>query len=169
MCALRLLLVSAVLFWSVSVAVVPLPPSRNSPKQLAADCNGVLAFSATGSGPVHSSGIVAYKNGVVNLASTWDRELGVFTVACSGVYQFSFSGATDRNARLVLQKRLTNGKQWLPILATANGGGSATTLVEVSYGDQIAVFMFGTPKKFNSELEQLADVTSFNAYRIAKI
>lgn len=67
-----------------------------------------------------------------------------------------------------MQKRLNNGKQWLPVLATKPGGGSATILLDIDIGDQVAVFLDGNPKKFNTRHEQDADVTSFSGYRIAK-
>lgn len=70
---------------------------------------------------------------------------------------------------MVLQKRLNNGKQWSPILATEPGGGSATILLEVENGDQVAVFLDGNPKKFNTRYEQGVDVTSFSGYRISKL
>lgn len=69
---------------------------------------------------------------------------------------------------MVLQKRLNNSKQWLPILATKPGGGSATILLEVEPGDQVAVFLDGDSKKFNSRHEHGVTVTSFSGYRIAK-
>lgn len=70
--------------------------------------------------------------------------------------------------RMVLKKRLNNGKQWLPVLATKLGGGSATILLEVENGDQVAVFLEGNQKKFSTRQEQGVDVTSFSGYRIAK-
>lgn len=85
------------LFWATGLAVIPLPPRK--PENNNIDCSGPIAFSTTGSGTVHSSGLVGYKNNLVNLAATWDREIGVFTCACSGLYQFSFSGATEGNTR----------------------------------------------------------------------
>lgn len=69
---------------------------------------------------------------------------------------------------MVLQKRLDNNKQWSPILATKPGGGSATIILEVKYGDQVAVFLEGNPKKLNTKHEQGVDVTSFSGQRIAK-
>lgn len=69
---------------------------------------------------------------------------------------------------MVLKKRLNNGKQWTPILATKPGGGSATILLDIENGDQIAVFLEGNQKKFNTRHEQDADVTSFSGHRIAK-
>lgn len=86
------------LWWSASLAVNPLPPK--TPEKIASiDCTGLIAYSATGSGPVHPTGIVAYKHSVISLAVTWDREVGVFTCVCSGLYQFSFSGSTEDNTR----------------------------------------------------------------------
>lgn len=82
---------------SVSLAVTPLPPRQMTNKNI--DCGGPIAFSATGSGSVHSTGLIAYKKNVLNLAVTWDREVGVFTCVCPGLYQFSFSGSTDENTR----------------------------------------------------------------------
>lgn len=82
---------------SVSLAVIPLPPRKSTDKTI--DCGGPIAFSATGSGSVHSTGLVAYKKNILNLAVTWDREVGVFTSACPGLYQFSFSGSTEENTR----------------------------------------------------------------------
>lgn len=85
------------LLWAAALAVTPLPPRQ--PGNNNVDCLGPIAFSSTGSGVVHSTGLVAYKNNLVNLAVTWDREIGVFTCACTGLYQFSFSGATEGNTR----------------------------------------------------------------------
>lgn len=85
-----------VLFYSVALAVSPLP-SRQKNQNI--DCTGPIAFSSTGSGSVLSTGLVTYKQNIVNLAVTWDREVGVFTCSCSGVYQFSFSGSTEDNTR----------------------------------------------------------------------
>lgn len=53
-------------------------------------------------------------------------------------------------------------------MATKPGGGSATILLDIENGDQIAVFLEGIQKKFNSRHEQDADVTSFSGHRIAK-
>jgi len=69
---------------------------------------------------------------------------------------------------MVLKKRLNNGKQWSAILGTKPGGGSATILLEVEHGDQVAVFLEGNQKKFKAAQEQGVDVTSFSGYRIAK-
>lgn len=84
------------LFWSSGLTVTPLPSRTNNAN---IDCTGPIAFSSTGSGSVHSTGIAAFKKNVVNLAVTWDREVGVFTCTCSGLYQFSFSGSTEENTR----------------------------------------------------------------------
>lgn len=69
---------------------------------------------------------------------------------------------------MVLQKRSNNGKQWSPVLATQPGGGSATILLDIDVGDQVAVFLDGSSKKLNARHEQGADVTSFSGHRIAK-
>lgn len=69
---------------------------------------------------------------------------------------------------MVLKKRLNNGKQWTPIIATKPGGGSATIFLEVESGDQVAVYLDGNTKKFNTRHEQGVEVTSFSGYRIAK-
>lgn len=97
MYSIILLGLSAV-FWTIGLAVTPLPP-RQSGNNNNIDCLGPIAFSTTGSEIVHSTGLVAYKNNLVNLSVTWDREIGVFTCACSGLYQFSFSGSTEGNTR----------------------------------------------------------------------
>jgi len=68
----------------------------------------------------------------------------------------------------MLKKRLNNGKQWTPIIATKPGGGSASILLEVESGDQVAVHLDGNSKKFNTRHEQGIEVTSFCGYRIAK-
>lgn len=68
---------------------------------------------------------------------------------------------------MVLQKKLNNNKQWSPILATEPGGGSATILLEIENGDQVAIYLKGNPKKFKTN-EQGIEVTSFSGYRIAK-
>ncbi|XP_050546569.1 uncharacterized protein LOC126908480 [Daktulosphaira vitifoliae] len=163
----QLFWVCLLLLFPVTFAVEPLPP-RNLAKQTNTDCTGLIAFSASGSGAVLPTGIVTYKHGLVNLSSSWDKELGVFTVACAGLYQFSFSAYTENNVRMILQKRSFNAKQWVPIISTSNGGGSVTILVEVNSGDQVAVFISKMPYTLQTNLEHLADVTSFNAYRIAK-
>jgi hypothetical protein len=92
-----ILLGLSALFWTIGLAVTPLPPRQSGKNNI--DCLGPIAFSTTGSGIVHSTGLVAYKNNLVNLAVTWDREVGVFTCVCSGLYQFSFSGSTEENTR----------------------------------------------------------------------
>lgn len=87
------------LMWSGGIAVTPLPP-RSPEKTVYTDCTGPIAFSSTGSGSVHSTGLATYKHNVVSLAAvSWDREVGVFTCSCSGLYQFSFSGSTEGNTR----------------------------------------------------------------------
>jgi len=86
------------LLWSDGLAVTPVP-SRSPEKNTNIDCTGPIAFSSTGSTSVHSTGLAAYKQNIVNLAVTWDREVGVFTCSCSGLYQFSFSGSTEDNTR----------------------------------------------------------------------
>lgn len=83
---------------SAALAANPLPP-KTSGKNPKIDCNGPIAFAATGSGTVHPTGLVAYRTKVVGLSDTWDRELGVFTCACTGLYQFSFTGATKEDTR----------------------------------------------------------------------
>lgn len=69
---------------------------------------------------------------------------------------------------MVLQKRLNNGKQWSEIIKTKPGGGSATILLDIDHGDQVAVFLEGSSKKFNIGHEQEVGVTSFSGYRVAK-
>lgn len=69
---------------------------------------------------------------------------------------------------MVLKKRTVNNNQWSPVLATIPGGGSASILLDVKAGDQVAVFLDGGSKKFNVRHEQGVDVTSFSGYRIAK-
>lgn len=86
------------LLWSVGVAVTPLPP-RPGEKNTNVDCTGPIIFSSTGSGTIHSTGLVSYKENLVNLAVTWERDVGVFTCTCSGLYQFSFSGSTEGDTR----------------------------------------------------------------------
>lgn len=87
------------LIWSGGLAVSPLSP-RVPEKPTNVDCTGPIAFSSTGSGTVHSTGLVTYKRNIVSLAVvSWDREVGVFTCSCSGLYQFSFSGSTEGNTR----------------------------------------------------------------------
>lgn len=68
----------------------------------------------------------------------------------------------------MLKKRINNGKNWTPIIATKPGGGSPTIILELENGDEVAVFLDGNPKKFNSRHEQGIEVTSFSGYRIAK-
>lgn len=97
MCKLSLLWMCA-LIWSVSVAVSPLPP-QNGNKRNNVDCTGPIVFSSTGSGTIHSDGLVSYKKNLVNLTVTWESDIGVFTCVCSGLYQFSFSGSTEGNTR----------------------------------------------------------------------
>lgn len=72
--------------------------------------------------------------------------------------------------RMVLQKRLNNSKHWSPILATEPGGGSATILLVIENGDQVAVYLKGNPKRFKAmnNDEQGLEVTSFSGYRISK-
>lgn len=69
---------------------------------------------------------------------------------------------------MILKKRLKNGKQWSPVISTKPGGGSATILIEVEDGAQVAVFLDGSQTKFNARHEQGADITSFSGYRITK-
>jgi len=86
------------LLWSFGLTVNVLPP-RTLEKDTNIDCTGPIAYSATGSGSIHSSGLVTYKHNIVGLTVTWEREVGVFTCTCSGLYQFSFSGFTEKNTR----------------------------------------------------------------------
>lgn len=69
---------------------------------------------------------------------------------------------------MVLKKRMNNDKPWIPILSTKPGGGSPTIILEVKYGNEVAVFLDGIKENLNiSRLEDI-DVTSFSGYRIAK-
>lgn len=70
---------------------------------------------------------------------------------------------------MVLKKRLSDDDQWSPVLATVPGGGSATVLLDIKAGDQVAAFLDGGSRKFNVRHEQGGlDVTSFSGHRIAK-
>lgn len=69
---------------------------------------------------------------------------------------------------MVLQKKLNNNKEWSSILTTKPGGGSATILLDINHGEQVAVFLDGRSKKFNTIHEQEVEITSFSGYRVAK-
>ncbi|XP_025415289.1 uncharacterized protein LOC112686999 isoform X2 [Sipha flava] len=125
-----ILLGLSALFWTIGLAVTPLPPRQSGKNNI--DCLGPIAFSTTGSGIVHST------------------------------------GSTEENTRMVLQKKSNNNKQWSPILATEPGGGSATILLEIEVGDQVAIYLNGNQKKFKTINEQGIEVTSFSGHRIAK-
>ncbi|XP_020279045.1 uncharacterized protein LOC109852354 isoform X2 [Pseudomyrmex gracilis] len=146
-------------------AAVPDPP-ENQPgittigsKKLAtaADCAGVVAFSAT-QGSVHEARLVLADT-LVDKGVGYAAETGIFTTHCPGLYQFSFAGYGSTDLRLTLKRKLNKSDSWRPIVSVGPGGGSNLVLLDTEAGDQFAVFV---------ESGKIADGATFTAHRVYK-
>lgn len=62
----------------------------------AADCSGPVGFSATGTAKVHTSGLVSYRDTLVDRGVGFSRETGEFTVHCPGIYHIAFAAYSDQ-------------------------------------------------------------------------
>lgn len=144
-------------------AAVPDPPSSGITTvgslklATAADCVGVVAFSAT-EGSVHSGRLI-FSETLVDKGVGYVAETGIFTTHCPGLYQFSFAGYGSSDLRLTLKRQLNKSNSWTRIVSAGPGGGSNLVLLDVDAGDQVAVFV---------ESGKVADSLTFSGYRIAK-
>ncbi|KAL1453141.1 hypothetical protein WDU94_007311 [Cyamophila willieti] len=149
--------------------VSPSPSTRPSrPLSSTQDCNGPVVFSGTG-GTHHPSRLVGYRTTQAEAGVGWNAETGEFTVHCAGLYQLSFTGATDPGAKLVLKKHsaATNSSEWTPIISTPMGGGSNVVILNLIVSDQLAVWTEGTGALLTAQ-DSDVHVTSFSGFRISK-
>ncbi|XP_031837684.1 C1q-like venom protein [Nomia melanderi] len=154
-----LLLMAAIL----AEAAVPDPPrpgitTVGSLKlATAADCAGVVAFSAT-QASVDLARVVLAET-LVDKGVGYVAQTGIFTTHCPGLYQFSFAGYGSTDLQLTLKKKLNNSDSWQPVVGAGPGGGANLILLELEAGDQIAVFV---------DSGKINDNATFSGYRIAK-
>ncbi|XP_012282924.1 uncharacterized protein LOC105701076 [Orussus abietinus] len=155
----------AVLVMTVAIladAAVPDPPTSGITTvgslklATAADCAGVVAFSATRATVVDAKIILAET--LVDKGVGYASETGIFTTHCPGLYQFSFAGYGSPDLRLTL-KRKPNKESWRPVVSSGPGGGANLVYLDVETGDQVAVFV---------DSGKVADGASFSGHRIAK-
>lgn len=155
-----LLAVAAV---GVSKAAIPDPPSPGITTvgslklATAADCAGVVAFSATRGSVDHAK--IVLSETLVDKGVGYVAQTGVFITHCPGLYQFSFAGYGSTDLRLTLKRKLNNSESWRPVVSAGPGGGANLVLLDVEAGDQLAVFV---------ESGKIADGVTFSGYRIAK-
>ncbi|XP_026670317.1 uncharacterized protein LOC108626017 isoform X2 [Ceratina calcarata] len=144
-------------------AVVPDPPSPGITTvgslklATAADCAGIVAFSATQASVDHARVILAET--LVDKGVGYVAQTGIFTTHCPGLYQFSFAGYGSTDLRLTLKKKLNKSDSWRSVVSAGPGGGANLILLDVEAGDQLAVFV---------ESGKIADSVTFSGYRIAK-
>ncbi|XP_072763532.1 C1q-like venom protein isoform X2 [Anoplolepis gracilipes] len=144
-------------------AAIPDPPENPittvGSKKLAtaADCAGVVAFSAT-QGSVNAAKLVLAET-LVDKGVGYAAETGTFTTHCPGLYQFSFAGYGSTDLRLTLKRKLNNSDSWRTIVSVGPGGGSNLVLLDVEAGDQLAVFV---------ESGKVADGATFTGHRVYK-
>ncbi|BET00535.1 C1q-like venom protein [Nesidiocoris tenuis] len=165
---LGLLVLTAACGWSLAANPEP-PRGVIGQKKLATavDCSGPVGFTAVGNLKVHQSGLIAYKNALVDHGVGLSRETGEFTVHCPGIYHIAFTAyGVSENTKVVLRKR-TNNQDWADILSAGGpktGGGSNQVLLELNVGDQTGLWL----KEGELAPETSAPSTSFTAFRIAK-
>ncbi|CAB0004180.1 unnamed protein product [Nesidiocoris tenuis] len=108
---LGLLVLTAACGWSLAANPEP-PRGVIGQKKLATavDCSGPVGFTAVGNLKVHQSGLIAYKNALVDHGVGLSRETGEFTVHCPGIYHIAF---TAYGIRIILkiQTRLAGFEQ----------------------------------------------------------
>ncbi|XP_012145761.1 C1q-like venom protein [Megachile rotundata] len=155
---LVLLLTTAIL----TEAAVPDPPEAittvgSLKLATAADCNGVVAFSATQASVDHAKVVLAET--LVDKGVGYVAQTGTFIAHCPGLYQFSFAGYGSTDLRLTLKRKLSNTDSWRPVVSAGPGGGANLVILDVDAGDQLAVFV---------DSGKIADSATFSGYRIAK-
>ncbi|XP_053975166.1 uncharacterized protein LOC128885870 [Hylaeus anthracinus] len=157
--------------WSVLIlaaailaeAAVPNPPNSGITTvgslklATAADCAGVVAFSAT-KGSIDNARVLLAET-LVDKGVGYVAQTGIFITHCPGLYQFSFAGYGSTDLRLTLKKKLNNSDSWGPVISVGPGGGSNLVLLDLEAGDHVAVFV---------DSGKVADGVSFSGYRIAK-
>lgn len=133
----------------------------------AADCSGPVGFSATGTAKVHQTGLVSYRDTLVDRGVGFSRETGEFTVHCPGIYHIAFAAySKEPNTRVVLKKRTSNST-WSEVLAAGGpSGGSNQILLDLGVGDQTGVWL--QSGSITTEEDRAVPSTSFTAFRIAK-
>ncbi|KAK9499794.1 hypothetical protein O3M35_002764 [Rhynocoris fuscipes] len=137
----------------------------------AADCSGPVGFSATGTLRVHSTGLISYRNTLVDRGVGFSRETGEFTVHCPGIYHIAFAAyGKNPGTRVMLKKRGANKESSWVDVASAGGdksaGGSNQVLLELEVGDQTAVWLASGDIATPHDTAQPS--TTFTAFRIAK-
>lgn len=154
-----------VMFLTASIlaeAAIPDPPTSGVTTvgslklATAADCAGVVAFSATQASVDHAKAVFAET--LVDKGVGYVAQTGIFITHCPGLYQFSFAGYGSNDLRLTLKRKLNNSDSWRPVVGVA-GGGSNLILLDVEVGDQLAVFV---------DAGKISDGVTFSGYRIAK-
>ncbi|KZC05593.1 hypothetical protein WN55_04533, partial [Dufourea novaeangliae] len=148
-------------------AAVPDPPSSGITTVgslklgTAADCAGVVAFSATQPKGGHIAGLypLPFDTTLVNKGVGYVAQTGIFTTHCPGLYQFSFAGYGSDDLRLTLRKRKNESENWRMVVSTGMGGGSNLILQEVEAGEQFTVVV---------ESGKIEWSGTFSGYRIAK-
>ncbi|XP_029168892.1 uncharacterized protein LOC114938915 isoform X2 [Nylanderia fulva] len=145
-------------------AAVPDPPENSGittigSKKLAtaADCAGVVAFSAT-QGSVNEARLVLAET-LVDKGVGYAAETGIFTTHCPGLYQFSFAGYGSTDLRLTLKRKLNKSDSWRTVVSAGPNGGSNLVLLDVEAGDQLAVFV---------ESGKISDGATFTGHRVYK-
>ncbi|KAK9307419.1 hypothetical protein QLX08_002231 [Tetragonisca angustula] len=123
----------------------------------AADCAGVVAFSATQASVDHAKAVFAET--LVDKGVGYVAQTGIFITHCPGLYQFSFAGYGSSDLRLTLKRKLNNSDSWRSVVGVGAGGGSNLILLDVEVGDQLAVFV---------DAGKISDGVTFSGYRIAK-
>ncbi|KOX71532.1 hypothetical protein WN51_02402 [Melipona quadrifasciata] len=155
-----------VMFLTASIlaeAAIPDPPTSGVTTvgslklATAADCAGVVAFSATQASVDHAKAVFAET--LVDKGVGYVAQTGIFITHCPGLYQFSFAGYGSSDLRLTLKRKLNNSDSWRPVVGVGAGGGSNLILLDVEVGDQLAVFV---------DAGKISDGVTFSGYRIAK-
>ncbi|CAK9802122.1 hypothetical protein ANTPLA_LOCUS3088 [Anthophora plagiata] len=123
----------------------------------AADCAGVVAFSATQASVDHAKVVLAET--LVDRGVGYVAQNGIFITHCPGLYQFSFAGYGSTDLTLTLKKKLSNSDSWRPVISAGPGGGANLVLLDVEAGDQLAVFV---------DTGKIVNGVTFSGYRIAK-
>ncbi|XP_076235598.1 C1q-like venom protein [Calliopsis andreniformis] len=159
------MVVWSVLLLSVILAeaAVPDPPTSGITTvgslklATAADCSGVVAFSATQASVDHARVVLAET--LVDKGVGYVAQTGIFVTHCAGLYQFSFAGYGSTDLRLTLKKKQNNSDSWRPVVSAGPGGGANLVLLDVEAGDQLALFV---------DSGKVADSCTFSGYRITK-
>ncbi|XP_034180689.1 C1q-like venom protein [Osmia lignaria lignaria] len=160
------MVVWAVLFLTTAVlaeAAVPDPPNSGITTvgslklATAADCAGVVAFSATQASVDHAKVILSET--LVDKGVGYVAQTGTFITHCPGLYQFSFAGYGSTDLRLTLKRKLNDSDSWRSVVSAGPGGGANLVLLNVDAGDQFAIFV---------DSGKVTDSVTFSGYRIAK-